>query len=246
MPRLHLTGFVDVVIPSDEWSDQARCLNSIRVATPSTPSPPLLLHQLRSERPRRCRARGLDIGTLHCALASLGGSTSPRLCARKLTLMIFESVIKTFDSIAMIFDSIIMTFEPSIKIFDSIVMTFESSIKIFESIAMTFESIAMNFKGVVKKFDPCVAKKFDPCIVKKFDCAVVKKFDPAIVKKFDLYILDHGHIYAALDKAKFFLNLESIIIYFCHTRHSGAALSTLNLQVIDMRIGRVKYNPPPH
>jgi hypothetical protein len=112
---------------------------------------------------------------------------------------------------------------------------------IFDSIAMTFESIAMNFEGIVKKFDPCVAKKFDPAVVKKFDHvvvkkfdpAVVKKFDPAVVKKFDLYILDHGRIYAALDKAKFFLNSESIIIYFCRTRHSGAALCKLTLQVID-------------
>jgi hypothetical protein len=122
---------------------------------------------------------------------------------------------------------------------------------------MTFESIAINFEGfvkkfdraLVKKFDPCVVKKFDPyiikkfdravvkksdpCVIKKFDPAVVKKFDPTVVKKFDLYILDHGRIYAALDKAKFFLNPESIIIYFCRTRHSGAALSMLNLQVID-------------
>jgi hypothetical protein len=76
MPRLHLTSFVDVVISSDEWSDQARCLDSIRVATPSAPSPPLLLHRLRSERPRRRRTRGLDIETLHGAFASLGGSPS--------------------------------------------------------------------------------------------------------------------------------------------------------------------------
>jgi hypothetical protein len=35
----------------------------------------------------------------------------PRLYARKLTLMIFESVIKTFYSITKIFDTIAMTFE---------------------------------------------------------------------------------------------------------------------------------------
>jgi hypothetical protein len=111
--------------------------SAIDVATLSAPSLPLLLHRLRSKRPRRRRAQGLDIRTLHCALASPGGSASPRLCVQELTLMIFdsiamifESVIKTFDSITMIFDSVIMTFEPSIKIFDFVVMIFESSIKI--------------------------------------------------------------------------------------------------------------------
>jgi hypothetical protein len=93
-----------------------RCCNSVRTKSAAAISSTAV----RATSPPH--AWGLDTGMLHCILASLGGSASPRLYVRKLTLMIF-------DSIAMIFDFVIMTFEPSIKIFDSVVMTFESTIK---------------------------------------------------------------------------------------------------------------------
>jgi hypothetical protein len=69
-----------------------------------------------------------DVGTIHCALASLGGSTSSRLCVWGLVIMIFDSVIMIFGSVIKIFDSVIMIFEPSIKKFDpAIVMIFDPS-----------------------------------------------------------------------------------------------------------------------
>jgi hypothetical protein len=122
---------------------------------------------------------------------TLGGSASPRLCVRELIAMIFDSVIKMFDSIAMIFDSVIMTFDPSIKIFDSVVMTFEFT-------AMTFET-------VVKKFDLGVVKKFDLCVVKKFNSFIVKKFDLCVIKKFD-----HNDI---IQRAKYF-SIKSQFLLF--------------------------------
>jgi hypothetical protein len=146
-------------------------------------------------------------------LPVLGGSASPRHYVRELIAMIFESVIKMFDSIAMIFDSIIMTFESSIKIFDSVVMTFEFT-------AMTFET-------VVKKFDLCVVKKFDLCVVKKFDSFIVKKFDLCIIKKFDYNDI--------IQRAKYFSIKSQFLFYFCYTRYSGAALCKLALQVIDYK-----------
>jgi hypothetical protein len=123
-----------------------------------------------------------------------------------------------------------MTFDSVVMIFDSVIGIFESAIMTFESADMVFEGVAKKFdRAVVKKFDPCIVKKFDPAVFKKFDPAIVKEFDPAVIKKFDLYILDHGRIYAALDKAKFFLNPELIIIYFCRTQHSGAVPWKLTL-----------------
>jgi hypothetical protein len=111
-----------------------------------------IVHSPRSgARPSRTRRR---------AFSNARGSKSPRLYVRELTLLIFdliamkfESVIKTFDSIAMIFDLITMNFESVIKtfnsiamIFDSIAMTFDSIAMIFESIAVTFDLIAMTFR----------------------------------------------------------------------------------------------------
>jgi hypothetical protein len=95
--------------------------------------------------------RGLDIGTLHCALALIGGLTSPRLYVWEFiamifdsVIMIFESVIKMFDSIAMIFGSVIKMFDSIAMIFDFVIMTFEPSIKIFDSVVMTFEPSIKN------------------------------------------------------------------------------------------------------
>jgi hypothetical protein len=168
----------------------------------------------------------VDIGTLHCALASLGGSASPRLCVRELiamifdsVAMIFESVIKMFDSVAMIFESVIKMFDSIAMIFDSVIMIFEPSIKIFDSVVITFEFTAMTFETVVKKFDLCVVKKFDSFIVKKFDLCIIKKFD-------------HNDI---IQRAKYFSIKSQFLFYFCYTRYSGAALCKLALQVIDYK-----------
>jgi hypothetical protein len=110
-----------------------------------------------------CHAWGLAV--VHSA--PLRGSTSPRLCVRKLTLMIFESVIK-------IFDTIFMTFESSIKTFDATVD------KIFKFAIMAFDSADMVFVAyVATKFGLCIDKKFDLCIDKKFDIFIAKKFDPS-------------------------------------------------------------------
>jgi hypothetical protein len=49
----------------------------------------------------------------------------------------------------------------------------------------------------------------------------------------DYVCFDLDRVYVAPNKAKFFLYQESIIIYFCRTRYSGAALCKLTLQVID-------------
>jgi hypothetical protein len=110
---------------------------------------------------------GLDIGTLHCALiliggstvvhsATLGGSTSPHLCVWELIAMIFDSVIMIFESVIKMFDSIVMIFGSVIKMFDSIAMIFGSVIKMFDSIAMIFDSVIMTFEPSIKIFDSIV------------------------------------------------------------------------------------------
>jgi hypothetical protein len=156
-------------------------------------------------RPHRLHVHHVDSGPLQGlrihGFTSLGGSTSPRLCVRKLTLMTFESSVKIFDTIDMtfessvkIFDTIVMTFESSVKIFDTIVMTFESSIKIFDvAITKIFNFADMVFDAAIKifrKFDLCVARKFDPGVsasqeirprhLKKFEPGVPRNFDPCV------------------------------------------------------------------
>jgi hypothetical protein len=145
-------------------------------------SPPSRLGARHRDSPLHTRlARGLAV----VYSAPLGGSTSPRLCVRKLTLMTFESSVKIFDTID-------MTFESSVKIFDTIDMTFESSIKIFDSVAMTFESVIGTFDSRAKVFDSVTAI-FKSAIMTfestdmVFD-SVIKKFNPAVAKKFDLCI----------------------------------------------------------
>jgi hypothetical protein len=123
------------------WTPPRPDSRRLRLAT-SGGSPSRTLPRSGARRRALCLARGLAVAYS----APLGGSTSPRLCVRKLTLMTFESSVKIFNTID-------MTFESSIKIFDTIVMTFESSIKIFDTIFMTFESS-------IKTFDAAIAKIF--------------------------------------------------------------------------------------
>jgi hypothetical protein len=58
--------------------------------------------------------------------------------------------------------------------------------------------------------------------------------------------LDYVHRadHTTLDKFRFFLYQESIIIYFCRTRHSGAALCKQLYRSSTTRLGRVDSGPP--
>jgi hypothetical protein len=126
-------------------------------------------------------ARGLAV--VHSA--SLGGSPSPRLCARKLTLMIFESVIKTFDSITKIFDTIAMTFESSVKIFDAaITKIFDAADDmVFDAaVDMVFDSADMVFDAADDMvFDAAADMVFDVAadMIFEFAIKIFEKFDPA-------------------------------------------------------------------
>jgi hypothetical protein len=177
-----------------------------------------------------CNARGLVVA--HSA--SLGGSISPHLCARKLTLMIFESVIKTFDSITKIFDTIAMTFESSVKIFDAaITKIFDSTDMVFAAAAdMVFDAAAdMVFvTAVAKKFDLFIVKKFDPCVMKKFDPAVAVIFDPAIVMIFDHVCINLNHV--ASDKAKFSSTKSQLLFTFAAPDTRGLRLKDMHLLIL--------------
>jgi hypothetical protein len=153
-----------------------------------------------------CSASGLAVA--HSA--PLGGSTSPRLYVRKLTL----------------------------KIFDFVTMIFESISRMFDSVAMIFDFVAMIFECVVKKFDSRVVKKFDPCVIKKFDPAVAVIFDPAIIMIFDLAIVmifDHVCInldQVAPDKAKFSSTKSQLLFTFAAPYIRGLHLKNIHLLIL--------------
>jgi hypothetical protein len=151
-----------------------------------------------------CR-RALNIirGLAVAHSAPLRGTTSPRLCVRKLTLKIFDFVTMIFESVSRTFDSVVMIFECVVKKFDS---------------------------RVIKKFDPYVVKKFNPCIIKKFNPAVAVIFDPAIVMIFDHVCINLDHV--APDKAMFSSTKSQLLFTFAAPDARGLRLKDMHLLIL--------------
>jgi hypothetical protein len=98
--------------------------------------------------------------------------------------MIFESVIKTFDSITKIFDTITMTFESSIKIFDAaITKIFDAADDmIFDpAVVMIFDHVCINLDHVA----PDKAKFFSTKSQLIFTCATP---DPRGLRLKDMHL----------------------------------------------------------